>query len=131
MKKLIKTCKTPLILSAMLFSLAIPAMAGNDTYSPAIRKVELQDDSSLKITFTVDAESMWFCPGANGKKAGKDIELTFVRAKYDKRPKVDYPMKSAAKEDISQVITIPAPFDAVFIRDGKNLVKIYPPADKK
>jgi hypothetical protein len=38
MKKLIKTCKNPLILSAMLFSLAIPAMAGNDTYSPAIRE---------------------------------------------------------------------------------------------
>ena len=120
-----------LILSAMLVSLAIPAMAGNDTYSPAIRKVELQDDSSLKVTFTVDAESMWFCPGANGKKAGKDIELTFARAKYDKRPKMDYPVKFAAKGDISLVVTIPAPFDAVFIRDGKNLVKIYPPADKK
>jgi hypothetical protein len=131
MIKKIKPRKILFLASAVLCSLSIPAMAGGETYSPEIREVEVQVDSSIKVTFIVLTESMWFCPGADGKKSGKDIELTFERALYNKRPKVDYPAKSVSKGDMSKVITIPAPFESVFLRDGKKLVKIYPAPDKK
>ena len=102
---------------------------GDSTYGASaltIEKIKEQDNGDIQIVFTSMAETMYHCPGANGKVTKKGVELTFVRAGYKKSPKVDYPAVPSGKDSLSKIITIPAKGLPVFLNDGKRLVKIHP-----
>ena len=87
--------------------------------------MEVQKDGNFQVTFRVPPESVYYCPGVNAKTTKMGVELTFVRSWYTKKPKVDYPVK-LVKGAMFKVVTVPAKGRSVFLRDGKNLVKLHP-----
>lgn len=92
-----------------------------------IKEAVLTKDGEVRITFTTLTETMYFCPGANGKTTEERIELSFVRESYKNRPNVTYPAKSAdAKKSIDQYILIDAQGKPIYLNTGKGSIKIYP-----
>jgi len=93
-----------------------------------IKEVKLTDSGEVEITFTTLIESAWYCPGANGKVGKEKKVLTFVRAWYSQRPKVDFParLKDHQKKTLESVIRVDSKGQPIFVKSGKNLIKIYP-----
>ncbi len=90
-------------------------------------EIKSGNEGEVEIEFTAMLETLYFCPGANAKTTEKGIELTFVRSYYKTKPKVTYPAKRVNMEQgMAQVIVVPAKGKAVFLRDGKKLVKLFP-----
>lgn len=128
---IISLAATALIAISSSIAIAAPKKA----YQPTIKEVrELKLDEgkgALEFTFTVLTESIYHCPGVVVKETEKGMELTFIRSSLKGKPKVDYPAKTLEGEaGLVKVVTVPKPKGAVFVRRGKELVKIYPRAQK-
>ena len=95
------------------------------------KDIKSQADGTVKIVFTSLAESLYYCPGAKATTTKKGVELTFVRSGIKKKPKVDYPAKPVKKGGTLKVVIVPTKGGAVFLRDGKKLVKLHPTDAKK
>ncbi len=95
------------------------------------KEVKSQADGTVQIVFTSLPETLYYCPGAKATTTKKGVELTFVRSRIKKKPKVDYPAKLFKKGEILKVVTVPAKGNPVFLRDGKKLVKLHPADAKK
>jgi uncharacterized protein (TIGR03067 family) len=93
-----------------------------------IQKTVLNDKGQLEITFKTMVETIYACPGANGKMTDQGLELTFVRMQINKKAKVDFPV-SPVDAGFGGIITVDAKNKPVFIRSGDKLVKIWEPAD--
>lgn len=91
-----------------------------------VESIVPQKDGTLQITFTPLIETMYFCPGANVKKSAEGLEISFVRAAMNQRPKVDFPGKPIAKTSNSMRIDVPAQGETLFLRNGDRLVKLFP-----
>lgn len=114
-------------LAVSLFAcLLAPLAASADAYGQGgltIREFEVKKNGDVHIVFRPMAETMYWCPGANAKVTPEGIELTFVRTGFKKRPEVDYPAKRV-KETGDRVLVVPAKGKQIFVRDGKELVKL-------
>lgn len=106
--------------------------ADDDTYGEkdlTFKEIKSDKEGEVEITFTVEVESLYFCPGANAKTTKTGIELTFVRSSIQKKPKVTYPAKFVKEGDKTvMVITVTAKDESVFLRDDEKLVKLFPRA---
>ena len=92
-----------------------------------IKEAKLTDNGMVQITFTTMPETVWYCPGANGKVTKDGIELKFVRSWFKWKPKVHYPAKPVKKNNhLEQRILINAKGKPLFIRSGKKWIKIFP-----
>ncbi len=95
-----------------------------------IKEAKRTEDGKVKITFRAMAETLYFCPGANGKTTTEGIELTFVRSSIMRKPKVKYPAK-VVPDTATRFIVVDAKNQPLFLKSGKKLVKIFPPPKKK
>lgn len=92
-----------------------------------IKEAVLTKDGEVRITFNTLTETLYFCPGANGKTTDERIELSFVRESIKNRPNVTYPAKSTdAKKSADQYILIDAKGKPIYLNTGKGSIKIYP-----
>lgn len=120
-----------LFISALLLgSLSMLQAADSSAYTSdnlTIKEVTTAKNGTVRIAFTTMPETLWYCPGANCKKTDKGLHLTFVRANFKKRPKVDLRVtfKDQAKS-IIRYITIPAESGPIFYHDGDRLVQLHP-----
>jgi len=118
---------------AFLFASLTPADAAKKFYGAGqlqIKKVTQQKDGNVEITFSPLIETLYHCPGANAKMTDKGIELTFVRASYKRKPKVDYPAKSVPNKPL-KIIVVPAKNKPLFLKDRSKVIPILPTDDKK
>ena len=109
------------------FTSSLIGSTGNQTYGEkelTFKKIELQKDGTVQITFTCLAETMYSCAGANAKTTTNGVELSFVRASLGKHPKVDCPTSYLSKTSSSMTITVPSHGGALFLSDGERLVKL-------
>ncbi len=92
-----------------------------------IKEAVLTNDGEVRITFTTLTETIYFCPGANGKTTAERIELSFVRESNNSRPNVTYPAKSTdAKKSLDKYILIDAKGKPIYLNTGNGSIKIYP-----
>jgi len=92
-----------------------------------IKEAKLNDNGMVQITFTTLSETVWYCPGANGKVTKEGIELKFVRSWFKRKPKVHYPAKPVKKNNhTEQRILIDAKGRPLFIHSGKKRIQIFP-----
>ena len=89
-----------------------------------IEKIQPLKDGKIEIHYRTMIESLWWCPGANGKKSDAGTELTFVHVSHKARPKVTYPRKSGEKR--TAIIVVPADGKPIFLVHGKKRIKLYP-----
>lgn len=92
-----------------------------------VKKTVLNDEGQFEITFSTLMETIYCCPGANGKLTDQGLELTFVRSLFNKKAKVDFPV-SPEETRFGGLITVDVKNKPVFIRSGDKLVKIWEPA---
>lgn len=90
-----------------------------------IQEAALTKDGKVRIKFQVMMETLWYCPGANAEITKDQIELTFVRAWWKKKPKVTHPAY-VSKEGGVRVMIVDSKGKPVFLKSGKELVKIFP-----
>lgn len=92
-----------------------------------IKEAVLTNDGEVRITFSTLAETLYFCPGANGKTTEERVELSFVRESIKNRPNVTYPAKSTdPTKSTDKFILIDAQGKPIYLNTGKGLIKIYP-----
>jgi len=90
----------------------------------AFEEVRAISEGMVEIRFTSKLETLYYCPGANAKTTNKGIELSFVRSYMERKPKVTYPVTNV--KNAVEMITVPTNGKAVFLRDGENLVELFP-----
>ncbi len=125
-----------LLAVALLFGAASVVLArsplgvfGRSTYTAGqvdIVKTELLANGTVKISFKTPIESAAHCPGANAKTTKDGIVLEFVRAAYNKSPKVTYPL-DRENERATPYLLVDAKEKPVFLKSKKKLVRIHPP----
>jgi hypothetical protein len=73
-------------------------------------------------------ETLYYCPGANGETTEEGTLLIFVRSFVKVKPKVDYPAKHKGDpaKTLDQLILVDAKDKPVFVKSGKDLIKIFP-----
>jgi hypothetical protein len=102
---------------------------GEDNYTLTIEKVQPFKDGQIEIHYRPMVESVWWCPGANGKKTDAGTELTFVRAFHKFNPKVTYPMRRGEKG--TAIIVVPGGGKPIFRVAGKRRIQVYPPPESE
>lgn len=99
-------------------------------YSVTIKKAKRIKDAKVKITFRAMPETLFFCPGANGKTTKDGLILTFVRSSIKRKLQVQYRAK-VISDTATRFIVVDAKDQPIYMKSGKKLVKIYPPTKKK
>ena len=125
--------KVVLTVATVAFSLvaynafAIGDHYGKDHLTLTIEKIQPLKDGKIEIHYRTLVETVWWCPGANGKKTDAGTELTFVRASYKHKPKVTYPRKPGEKG--TAIIVVPNDGKPIFRVAGEKRIKVYPVDD--
>lgn len=114
-----------------LVSSPTSAAADDSTYSGQqlkIREVTLTDSGKVQITFNTMAETLYYCPGANGEASQRGTVLRFVRSFVKMKPQVDYPAKRKGDpaKTWDRLILVDAKDKPIFVKSGKDLIKIFP-----
>jgi|GEM_PF-5277096 len=95
-----------------------------------IRKKELKG-TKLHVTFTLQPEQFYWCPGVQVKHTSKATVVTFVRSKTSQNGKIDKKAKFD-KKMTSQVVVIDTKKRDTYIRNGaKTFKQIYSPNQNK
>lgn len=119
-----------LVLATVGFALAaynafaVDGHYGQKHLTLAIEKVQPIEGGKIEIHYKTLLETVWWCPGANGKQTDAGLELTFVRAFHTMKPKVKYPMKRGEKG--TAVIVVPNDGKPIFRLAGEKRIQVYP-----
>ena len=89
-----------------------------------IQQAALIEDGKVKITFRGMPETLWYCPGANGKTTKDAIELTFVRAPLKNKPKVTYPA-TVDDDGFTRCIVVDAKGKPLFLKSGNTRMRVF------
>jgi hypothetical protein len=127
------------VITASVLALAscLPSAAADEGIDELCRELldsiaaddpSLTDSGEVQITFNTMPESLYYCPGANGETTEEGTLLTFVRSFVKVKPRVDYPAKRKGDpaKTWDKLILVDAKDKPIFVKSGKDLVKIFP-----
>ena len=98
-----------------------------DADAVTIRSVEADDRGCVRIDYHTRAETLYYCPGANGDIQPDQVDIRFVRAWYKKRPKVTYPAhKTSEQNSIRRFVVIESGDKPVYMVSGDKRIKLFP-----
>lgn len=91
-----------------------------------IKKIELNDEGQLEVTFQTTTESAWHCPGAHVTTTDDCVELTLVRTGSNNHPKVDLPASPTERPDSPErVIVVDVQGKPLFLKAGDERVLLW------
>jgi hypothetical protein len=95
-----------------------------------IKEVTKLKDGTVRIVYSSEPESMWYCPGVDSKMTDKGLVLTFVKCLFNKKVSVNHSAGPLKKGEIWKVVIVPAKGGPVFLKSRKELKKLNPKAEK-